>query len=174
MIAENINKISNKLPESVSLCAVSKTKPESAIIEAYEAGQRIFGENKIQELIVKQENLPKDIEWHYIGHLQRNKVKFIAPFISLIHGCDSLRLLQKIEAEGKKCNRKIPILLQIDIAEEKTKFGLNKVELKELLESDSVKNLEFIEIHGLMGMATNTDNKEQVKNEFEQLASISI
>ncbi len=172
MISKNINKILEQLPAGVKLCAVSKTKPEAQLMEAYAAGQRIFGENKIQELVLKQQHLPKDIQWHYIGHLQRNKVKFIAPYVSLIHGCDSLRLLEKIEQEGEKNNRKIEVLLQIHIAKEQSKFGLTKEMLFELLASESYRNMNFIEIRGLMGMATRTDNLAEIKSEFEQLASI--
>ncbi|MFN5416983.1 MAG: YggS family pyridoxal phosphate-dependent enzyme [Flavobacteriia bacterium] len=169
MIAENLSKIKVSLPENVKLIAVSKTKPNEDILEAYNVGQRVFGENKVQELCDKYEALPKDIEWHLIGHLQTNKVKYIAPFVSLIHAVDSLKLLQEINKEAKKNNRIIDVLLQFYIAQEDTKFGLNFEEVEEILQSNSYIEMENIRIVGLMGMATFTDNKEQIQDEFRSL-----
>lgn len=171
-IAKNLNHIKSTLPEHVTLVAVSKTKPNEDLMEAYNAGQRIFGENKVQELCGKHESLPKDIEWHMIGHLQRNKVKYIAPFVSLIHGVDSFRLLQEINKQGAKHDRVIPCLLQFHIAEESTKFGLSLEEIKELIQSNAFADLNNISIHGVMGMATFTDNQDQVAKEFQTLKSI--
>lgn len=171
-IASNLQNILNKLPEEVCLVAVSKTKPESDIQEAYQAGQRVFGENKAQELQRKAENLAQDIEWHMIGHLQRNKVKYIAPHVNLIHSVDSMRLLYEIDKRAQQNERVIPVLLQCYIAKEESKFGLDKSELIELLDSPEFKALENIEVHGLMGMATNTDNKEVVTREFEYLKTL--
>ncbi|OUD35426.1 YggS family pyridoxal phosphate-dependent enzyme [Flavobacterium sp. FPG59] len=171
-IATNLLGIKTSLPEHVTLVAVSKTKPVSDLMEAYEAGQRIFGENKIQEMADKWEQMPKDIEWHMIGHVQTNKVKFMAPFVSLIHGVDSLKLLQEINKQALKNNRIIDCLLQIYIAEEETKFGLDQDELASLLTSNEFKELKNIQIVGLMGMATFTDNKDQIKKEFTQLKTI--
>lgn len=169
MIAENLSKIKVSLPENVTLIAVSKTKPNEDILEAYHLGQRVFGENKVQELCDKFEALPKDIEWHLIGHLQSNKVKYIAPFVSLIHAVDSLKLLQEINKEAKKNSRIIDVLLQFYIAQEDTKFGLNFEEVEEILQSHSYIEMENIRIVGLMGMATFTDNKEQIQDEFRSL-----
>ena len=171
-IANNLHNIKSSLPENVTLVAVSKTKPVSDLMEAYEAGQRIFGENKIQEMTDKWEQMPKDIEWHMIGHVQTNKVKYMAPFVSLIHGVDSLKLLKEINKQAKKHNRVINCLLQMHIAEEQTKFGMNEQELQELLNSDIFSTLENIKVIGLMGMATFTDDKEHVKKEFTQLKTI--
>lgn len=153
------------------LLAVSKTKPAAAIQALYDQGQRIFGENKVQELLEKAESLPKDIEWHLIGHLQRNKVKYIAPFVSLIHAVDSLRLLKEINKEAKKNNRVIPCLLQFHIAQEESKFGLNWTNAQALLTSEAYAQMKNIKIVGLMGMASFSDNQEQVLAEFGQLAS---
>ena len=153
------------------LIAVSKTKPQELLLEAYEAGQRIFGENKVQELVGKYEALPKDIEWHMIGHLQSNKVKYIAPFVHLIHSVDSLKLLKEINKQGAKNDRVINCLLQVYIADEETKFGLSKEELLELVNSEVFKSLANIKIVGLMGMATNTEDKEQIRAEFSSLKS---
>jgi len=155
------------------LIAVSKTKPNEAIKAAYDVGQRHFGENKAQELASKYEALPNDINWHMIGHLQRNKVKYIAPFVHLIHGVDSERLLIAINKEAMKCNRIIDCLLQIHIATESTKFGFDEVELNEFLNSDRLSILKNINLIGLMGMATNTTDLEQVKNEFVGLKTLS-
>tara|TARA_B100000809_G_scaffold264657_1_gene321088 strand:+ start:15260 stop:15898 length:639 start_codon:yes stop_codon:yes gene_type:complete len=168
-IQENLKLISDLIPNKVTLVAVSKTKPNAAIEEAYAAGQRVFGENKIQELVAKQAGLPKDIEWHMIGHLQRNKVKYIAPFISLIHGVDRFETLKEINKQAKKHNRIIQCLLQAKIAEEETKFGLSFEEINSILISDEFKELNNIAIIGLMGMASFTENQEQVKNEFNSL-----
>jgi len=154
------------------LVAVSKTKPEALLQEAYNFGVRIFGENKAQELARKYENLPKDIEWHMIGHLQTNKVKYIAPFVSLIHAVDSLKLLKEINKQALKNNRTINCLIQVYIANEDTKFGLSESEVLELINSEELSSLENIKIVGLMGMATNTDNLEQVRMEFKSLKTL--
>lgn len=172
MIAENISNLSEKIPHNVTLVAVSKTKPPELLMEAYNAGQRHFGENKVQELVTKQETLPGDIKWHFIGHLQRNKVKYIAAFTHLIHGVDSLKLLKEINKQGAKHNRVIKVLLQFHIAEEESKFGLDLSEAKELLNSESFAELTNIRIEGVMGMATFTDNRNQIKNEFKSLKTI--
>lgn len=169
LIAQNIAELKAELPAQVKLVAVSKTKPLSAIEEAYASGQRIFGENKVQELVTKYEGLPKDIEWHMIGHLQSNKVKYIAPFVSLIHGVDSLSLLKEIDKQGKKCNRKVPVLLQFHIAEEETKFGFSMDEVVSLFSTDLIQNFNHVQISGVMGMATFTENNSQIKKEFDQL-----
>jgi pyridoxal phosphate enzyme (YggS family) len=171
-IKENLLKIKSSLLEHVTLVAVSKTKPVADLMEAYDAGQRIFGENKIQEMTEKWEQMPKDIQWHMIGHIQTNKVKFMAPYVSLIHGVDSLKLLEEINKQALKNNRIIDCLLQIHIGEEETKFGLDEQELNDLLTSDLFKNLNNIKIIGLMGMATFTENQNQIKKEFEHLKSI--
>jgi pyridoxal phosphate enzyme (YggS family) len=171
-IAQNLLKIKSSLPENVTLVAVSKTKPIPDLMEAYNAGQRIFGENKIQEMAEKWEAMPKDIEWHMIGHVQTNKVKFMAQFVSLIHGVDSLKLLEEINKQAKKNNRIIDCLLQIYIAEEESKFGLDEEELNEILTSTTFQEMKNIRIIGLMGMATFTDNQEQIKKEFTHLKSI--
>ncbi|WP_347051975.1 YggS family pyridoxal phosphate-dependent enzyme [Flavobacterium olei] len=170
-IASNIDTIKKSLPENVTLVAVSKTKPVSDLMEAYNAGQRIFGENKIQEMTDKWEEMPKDIQWHMIGHVQSNKVKFMAPYVTLIHGVDSLKLLQEIDKQALKNNRIIDCLLQIYIAEEESKFGLDESELNELLTSLEFKQLKNIRILGLMGMATFTDDQNQIKKEFRNLKS---
>ena len=170
-ISENLSTVKSSLPNEVTLVAVSKTKPNEAILEAYSEGQRIFGENKVQEMVQKWESLPKDINWHMIGHLQRNKVKYMAEFVDLIHGVDSLRLLREINKQAEKHNRKIACLLQIHIAEEDTKFGLNKEELNDLVQSGDFKSMHNVEIKGLMGMATFTKNEEQVRKEFKFLKS---
>ncbi len=172
MIAANIEKIKIQIGLNTRLIAVSKTKPVSALQEAYDAGQRIFGENKVQEMVDKHTQLPEDIEWHMIGHLQSNKVKYIAPFVSLIHGVDSLKLLEVIDKEGVKNNRIIPCLLQVYIAKEETKFGLEASEIEELLGSNNFKELKNIAIYGLMGMASNTEDFAQVKLEFRGLKSL--
>ncbi len=171
-IAENIDLITSHLPANVRLVAVSKTKPSELLIEAYQNGQRIFGENKVQEMVWKQEELPKDIGWHFIGHLQTNKVKYIAPFVQLIHGVDSFKLLKTIDAEAKKVSRIIPCLIQFHIAEEETKFGFSFKEAQEMLNSTDFKSLENIAISGVMGMATYTDNENQVRKEFAHLKEI--
>ena len=171
-IEQNLSIIKSSLPENVTLVAVSKTKPISDLMEAYDAGQRIFGENKIQEMAEKWEQMPKDIQWHMIGHVQTNKVKFMAKFVSLIHGVDSLKLLEEINKQAIKNNRLINCLLQIHIAEEETKFGLNKKELNDILTSTGFQEMKNIRIIGLMGMATFTDNQNQIKKEFNSLKSI--
>ena len=171
-IESNLLSIKATLPEQVTLVAVSKTKPISHLMQAYEAGQRIFGENKIQEMVEKWEAMPKDIQWHMIGHVQTNKVKFMAPFVSLIHGVDSLKLLQEIDKQAKKNNRTIDCLLQIYIAEEETKFGLDEEEVGTLLSSSTFQELKNIRVVGLMGMATFTDNQNQIKKEFTHLKTI--
>ncbi len=168
-IHQNLEHIKLALPENVTLVAISKTKPVEAILEAYSSGQRIFGENKVQEMCDKQLLLPTDIQWHIVGHLQSNKVKYIAPFVSLIHAVDSLKLLQEINKQAAKNNRIIDCLLQIYIAQEETKFGLNFEEAEQLLSSPAFQELKNVRIVGLMGMASNTDNKEQVRMEFRSL-----
>lgn len=171
-IQDNLSQIKASLPEHVTLVAVSKTKPVSDLMQAYDAGQRIFGENKIQEMVDKWGQMPKDIEWHMIGHVQSNKVKYMAPFVSLIHGVDSLKLLEEINKQAKKNNRVIDCLLQIHIAEEESKFGLDEEELASLLASSTFNEMKNIRIVGLMGMATFTDNQNQIKKEFTHLKSI--
>ena len=171
-IAQNLTEIKLQLPAHVTLVAVSKTKPVADLMEAYHAGQRIFGENYVQELVEKYEALPKDIQWHFIGHLQSRKVKQLAPFVSLIHGVDSFKLLQEINKQAANNNRIIDCLLQIHIADEETKFGLDEEELNDILTSDDFKNLENIRIVGLMGMATFTENQNQIEKEFNQLKTI--
>ena len=168
-ISENLKAITAEFPANVTLIAVSKTKPDGDIIEAYQSGQRDFEENKVQELVEKQERLPDDIRWHMIGHLQRNKVKYIAGFVSLIHGVDSLRLLQEINKRAGQAQRIIDCLLQVHIAEEDTKFGLDPDELRAILEGEPAKTFPHVRIRGLMGMATFTNDQEQVKREFDKL-----
>ena len=170
-IAENLHSIKNTLPKSVTLVAVSKTKPISDLKEAYDAGQRIFGENKIQEMTDKWEQMPKDIQWHMIGHVQTNKVKYMSEYVSLIHGVDSLKLLQEINKQAAKHNRVIDCLLQMYIAEEETKFGLDEKELEDILHFVQNDKLQNIKVVGLMGMATFTDNQTQIKKEFLNLKS---
>lgn len=171
-IAENLNKIKSVIPDDVSLVAVSKTKPIEDLKKAYEAGQRIFGENKVQELREKQPQLPNDIEWHMIGHMQTNKVKYIAPFVSLIHGVESFKLLKEINKQALKNKRIIKVLLQFHIATESTKFGLQLKEAKEILDSDEFKRLQNIKVSGVMGMASFVENESQVRLEFATLKSI--
>lgn len=172
IIKQNLLNIQSQLPKNVTLVAVSKTKPVADLMEAYNAGQRVFGENYVQELVEKHEALPKDIQWNFIGHLQSRKVKLIAPFVNLIHGVDSLKLLHEINKEAQKNNRVIDCLLQIFIAEEESKFGLDEKELTEILSSEEFKNLKNIRIIGLMGMATFTENHNQIKKEFQNLKTI--
>ena len=169
MIREQLHNVLEEIPEHVTLVAVSKTKPVSAIEEAYAAGQRHYGENKVQELVEKAEQLPKDIHWHLIGHLQSNKVKYIAPFVALIHSVDSLKLLLEINRQAAKNNRVIPVLLQFHIAQEETKFGFSFEEILELLNSDEFKNASNIRIDGVMGMASFTDNEALIRKEFKLL-----
>jgi pyridoxal phosphate enzyme (YggS family) len=172
MIAERIKEITSTLPTSVSLIAVSKTKPVSDLQEAYDAGQRAFGENKVQELVDKYEVLPKDIQWHLIGHLQTNKVKYIAPFVHLIHAVDSLKLLVEINKQAEKNERIIDLLLQFHIAQEETKFGLSLEEAKELIESDAFQSCQNIRVVGVMGMASFVDDEQQIHHEFQTLKGI--
>lgn len=171
-ISENLNNIKSQLPNQVTLVAVSKTKPVSDLMEAYDAGQRIFGENKIQEMAEKWEQMPKDIKWHMIGHVQRNKVKYMAEFVDLIHGVDSLKLLKEINKQAKKYDKIINCLLQIKIAEEDSKFGLSHTDANSILVSEEFSDLKHIKITGLMGMATFTDDLSQVEKEFKFLKSI--
>ncbi|MBA6155031.1 YggS family pyridoxal phosphate-dependent enzyme [Tenacibaculum sp. S7007] len=168
-IKENLQKIKSNLPENVTLVAVSKTKPIADIQEAYDAGQRVFGENKIQEMVTKFDVLPKDIEWHMIGHLQRNKVKYMAHFVNLIHGVDSFKTLKEINKQAKKHDRIINCLLQARIAKEDTKFGLSFTDIEDILTSEELSELENVKVVGLMGMATFTDNQEQLTEEFLSL-----
>jgi len=170
-ISEEIKKYKKEL-EDVTLVAISKTKPNEDLEEAYNAGQRIFGENKIQEMTDKWESLPKDIEWHMVGHVQRNKVKYMAPYIGLIHAVDSLKLLKEINKEAKKNERSIKCLLQIKIADEDSKFGISKEEAKAILDSEAFAKFENVEVSGLMGMATFTEDMEQVKKEFSYLKTV--
>lgn len=172
MIKENLNTIKATVPENVTLIAVSKTKPVSDLQEAYDAGQRIFGENKALEMRDKHQVLPDDVKWHFIGHLQTNKIKYIAPFVALIHSIDSASLLEAVNKEAVKNNRVIDCLLQFHIAQEDTKFGLDVEEAKSLLESENYKSLKNIKIVGVMGMATFTDNVAQVRDEFRNLKNI--
>ena len=169
MIAENIKQVLSELPEGVRLVAVSKFHPNEAIEEAYNAGQRVFGESKVQEMTAKYESLPKDIEWHFIGHLQTNKIKYIVPYVALIHGVDSYKLLTEINKQAAKAGRMVNCLLQLHIAQEETKFGFSFDECREMLTGDEWKELKNIRICGLMGMATNTDNTSQIQDEFHKI-----
>ncbi|MBN1820454.1 MAG: YggS family pyridoxal phosphate-dependent enzyme [Prolixibacteraceae bacterium] len=171
-VGKNLLKLKNRLPENVKLVAVSKTKPVEIIMEAYNTGHRIFGENKVQDMTAKYEKLPKDIQWHFIGHLQTNKVRFIAPFVTLIHAVDSLKLLMNINKEAEKNNRIIPCLMQFHIATESTKFGMDLEEAKQLLESEEYRQMKNIRLAGVMGMATFTDDINQQKQEFGMLKNI--
>jgi hypothetical protein len=171
-ISENLLRIKKEIPETVKLVAVSKTKPAEDIMLAYETGQRIFGENKAQDLAAKHPLLPADIQWHFIGHMQTNKVKYIAQFVDLIHAVDSLKLLLEIDKQAEKNNRVIRCLLQFHIGEEDSKFGLDMAEAGELIESPEFSELKNIEICGVMGMATFTDDMIQVRNEFKRLKHI--
>ncbi|AEK23556.1 YggS family pyridoxal phosphate-dependent enzyme [Capnocytophaga canimorsus] len=168
-ITENLKQLKNTLPKDVILIAVSKFKPIADLQVAYQAGQRVFGESKIQEMTQKQEALPKDIQWHMIGHVQRNKVKYMAPYVSLIHGVDSLRLLEEIDKQAFKNQRIIDCLLQVHIAQEETKFGFNPQEIFDLITNPSFSNLKNIKIKGLMGMASFTSDETQIKKEFQLL-----
>lgn len=169
MIKVQLKKVVEEVPKHVTLVAVSKTKPVSAIEEAYAAGQRHFGENKVQELVDKAEQLPKDIHWHFIGHLQTNKVKYIAPLVALIHSVDSLKLLLEINRQATKNNRIIPVLLQFHIAQEETKYGFSWDEVVDILNSEEYKDFGNIRIDGVMGMASFTDNEAQIRKEFKLL-----
>ena len=169
-IQNNLSTLKSNLPERVSLVAVSKTKSENELLQAYDAGQRIFGENKIQEMVTKFEALPKDIEWHMIGHVQTNKVKYMAPFVDMIHTVDSIKLLKEIQKQALKNDRVIKCLIQVRIAKEETKFGIPSNELDPLLKH--AKSFSNIKIKGLMGMASFTKNKKQIRNEFKLLANL--
>ena len=171
-IKYNLEKLKKIIPSHVQLIAVSKTKSEIDILEAYNSGQRVFGENKAQEMAGKYQNLPKDIQWHFIGHLQTNKIRHISPFVTLIHSVDSAKLLLAINKDAKKNNRIIDCLLQFYIANEESKFGFNLEEANSLLNSDDYKYMNNVRIVGVMGMATYTENKEHIRNEFKQLAEI--
>jgi len=171
MIKENLQSLLKSLPQEVQLIAVSKTKPVEAVKEAYETGQRHFGENKIQEMAEKYEALPKDIFWHMIGHVQDNKIKYMAPFVSLVHGMDKEKRLKALNKEAAKCERVIDCLVQIHIAEEDSKFGFDYDEAKSLFQKDLKQVYPNLRVRGLMGMATFTDNKEQVLREFSGLAN---
>ena len=168
-ISENIKEFISKIPEHVDLVAVSKTKPNEDLLEAYHAGQRIFGENKIQEMTDKWEALPKDIEWHMIGHVQTNKVKYMAPYVSLVHAVDKMKLLKEINKRAKQNERTIRCLLQLKIAEEDSKFGMSKEDLQALLANEKLSDFENVKIVGLMGMATFTEDEEQIEREFSFL-----
>ena len=171
-ISENIKNFQDELPKDVTLVAISKTKSVDDLLEAYEAGQRHFGENKIQEMTEKWEKLPKDIKWHMVGHVQRNKVKYMAPYVSLIHAVDSLKLLKEIHKEADKNGHCIDCLLQIKIAEEDSKYGISADEAREILDSEEFKELDHVKVKGLMGMATFTDDEKQVKKEFDHLKTV--
>jgi len=173
-VVSNLNSVKQTMPPGIKVVAVSKTNPVNIILEAYQAGQRLYGENKVQELVSKYEQLPKDIEWHLIGHLQTNKVKYIAPFVAMIHSIDSLSVLDEVNKQAHRFNRVIPCLLQVHIAEEETKFGLNEAELFGLVESSLSKNLKNVQICGLMGMATFTEHETQIRKEFQHLAGLFI
>jgi len=168
-IAENLHHIQSQIPENVSLVAVSKTRPVDELMQAYEAGQRVFGENKIQEMVTKWEHMPKDVQWHMIGHVQTNKVKYMAGFVALIHAVDSLKLLQEINKQAEKNQRTISCLLQIKIAKEDSKYGLNENEALDLLQHPLLNTLKNVRIVGLMGMATFTKNERQLDEEFGRL-----
>ncbi|MDD2284626.1 MAG: YggS family pyridoxal phosphate-dependent enzyme [Paludibacter sp.] len=171
-IAQNLSLIREHIPAQVKLVCVSKFHPDNAIMEAYQSGERIFGESRVQELTEKQERLPKDIHWHFIGHLQTNKVKYLVPFVELIHGVDSLKLLTEINKQAEKINQVVNCLLQVHIATEETKFGFSAEELLGLYQSDKLSELPFIRVCGLMGMATFTENHQQVRKEFQTLKSL--
>ena len=168
-IVENLNKIHSTLPAGVQLVAVSKTRNDEEIMEAYTEGQRLFGENKVQELVRKWESLPKDIEWHFIGHLQSNKVKFIAPFVAMIHSVDSIKILKTINEEGRRAGRRIPCLLQFHIAREESKFGFSPEDADQLFSQADLAELDHVIISGVMGMATFTEDSAQVNLEFSIL-----
>ena len=171
MIANKLQKLYGELPKEVTLVAVSKTKPIADLQDAYDAGQRVFGENKVQEMCTKWEQLPKEINWHFIGHLQRNKVKYLAPFVDLIHGVESFRLLKEINRQAQKNNRVIDVLLQFFIANEETKFGLSFEEAEAILSDENFKELQNVRICGVMGMASFSNNQEQIREEFKTLKS---
>lgn len=171
MITERIHALTSQLPQGVRLVAISKFHPAEAIAEAYAAGQRLFGESRVQELQAKHEALPKDIEWHFIGHLQTNKVKYIVPYVSLIHGIDSFRLLAEVDRQAERVGRTVGCLLQMHIAREETKFGFSFEECRQLLQEGEWRQLHHVRLRGMMGMATNTDNMQQVEEEFRSLAT---
>ncbi len=171
-VAEQITRLQEELPEGVNLLAISKYQPIEAIQEAYDAGQRMFGENHIQEMAAKAAALPKDIQWHFTGHVQTNKIKYMAPFVSLVHAVDSFRLLREIDKHAAKHNRRIDCLLQIHIAQEDTKYGLTVDECRQLLANEPWRELEHVRITGLMAMGSNTDDMEQVRREFRQMKSL--
>lgn len=172
MIAEKLQQVKATLKPGVRLVAVSKFHPTEALQEAYDAGQRIFGESHVQELVAKQEALPKDIEWHFIGHLQTNKVKYIAPFISLIHSVDSVKLLKEIDKQAAKADRVVDVLLQVHVAKEETKFGFTPDELLDMLATEEWKTLQHVRLAGLMAMATNTDDTAQIAREFDTVSQL--
>ena len=171
-IGDNILRVRATIPQGVELVAVSKFHPNEALLAAYEVGQRVFGESRAAELVAKAKSLPDDIQWHFIGHLQTNKVRMIMPYVSLIHSVDSERLLLLIDAEAKRINRTIDVLLQVHVAEEETKFGFSPDELLQLMESGVIDTLENVRVVGVMGMATNTDNVEQVRAEFKKIKAV--
>ena len=171
MIAERIHALTSQLPQGVRLVAISKFHPAEAIAEAYAAGQRLFGESRVQELQAKHEALPKDIEWHFIGNLQTNKVKYIVPYVSLIHGIDSFHLLAEVDRQAERVGRTVGCLLQMHIAREETKFGFSFEECRQLLQEGEWRQLHHVRLCGMMGMATNTDNMQQVEEEFRSLAT---
>jgi pyridoxal phosphate enzyme (YggS family) len=171
-IADNLERIKSELEPEVTLVAVSKYSSDREVQDAYDAGHRDFGENKAQDVAARKEDFPDDVQWHFIGHLQRNKVKYIAPFVHMIHSVDSLRLLREINKRAKNENRVIPCLLQMHIAKEESKFGLDRDELNEILADDQVKDFQNVRIRGLMGMATNTENESTVRSEFEELKEL--
>ncbi len=172
MIAENLQRVSATLKPDVRLVAVSKFHPVEALLEAYGAGQRIFGENHVQELVAKEKVLPKDIEWHFIGHLQTNKVKYVVPFVSLIHSVDSVKLLKEINKQAEKAERVVDVLLQLHVAAEETKFGFTPDELLEMLAAGEWKSLQHVRVVGLMAMATNTDDEAQIAREFDTVNQV--
>lgn len=171
-IAKNIEQIKSEVPSNVTLVAVSKTKPNKDLMEAYQAGQRIFGENKIQEMTDKWEVLPKDIEWHMVGHVQTNKVKYMAPYVSMVHAVHKMKLLKEINKRAKQENRVIDCLLQMKIAEEDSKYGMTREEIINFLKDERLANFKHVKIRGLMGMATFTDDQDQLKREFSQLQNL--
>ena len=172
MIAENLNRVRAQIQSNTELVAVSKYHPMEELQEAYDAGQRVFGESHVQELVAKHEVLPQDIRWHFIGHLQTNKVKYIAPFVSLIHSADSVKLLREINKQGQKVERVVDVLLQLHVAEEETKFGFTPEELVAMLEDGEWRMWKFVRMVGVMAMATNTDDEEQIAEEFERVHNI--
>lgn len=171
-IADNLKQVLAELPQGVRLVAVSKFHPNEAIEEAYQAGQRIFGESKVQEMTAKYESLPKDIEWHFIGHLQSNKIKYMIPYVAMIHGIDTYKLLAEVNKQAGKAGRTVNCLLQIHVAQEETKFGFSPEKCREMLDAGEWKALAHVRICGLMGMASNTDNIEQINGEFRLLSSL--